>query len=193
MRKLKTIHYVPFKILRKDQQQCFRVGVAGLNEGLLVNNLKSFEPSLLDNEPEKIISLVDDLHIDRETNAPRRYHIWKGGSPKLGATRMSLSELARKVSVQVRQSGLIGKMVKLSFFTSSSRSSRSLLLPKRGCHYPEGFLRLDRFNWHQIWLLQQNIVIIFGCYNKSAIDALFLDPAGAGSFQKGEPLSWRTS
>ncbi|CAL2270811.1 unnamed protein product [Prunus armeniaca] len=69
--KLKPIHYGPFKIIKQMGDNAFQLELPlymHMYSVINAGNLKLFEPSLLDNDPDEDTSLpsVDDLKIERE-------------------------------------------------------------------------------------------------------------------------------
>ncbi|KAJ6990294.1 hypothetical protein NC653_018750 [Populus alba x Populus x berolinensis] len=128
-KKLRPIRCGPFKIIRKIGDNACQLELPAFMEMYSVVNvekLKLFEPSMLDDEPNGTLPTVEDLVTEKEVILS-----WRGKQLPPDVAQGNPSGSEEKANVQVRQNGSHGKLDKLSFLVSNSRTSRSWLVLAR--------------------------------------------------------------
>ncbi|KAJ6916332.1 hypothetical protein NC652_018894 [Populus alba x Populus x berolinensis] len=128
-KKLRPIRCGPFKIIRKIGDNACQLELPAFIEMYSVVNvekLKLFEPSMLDDEPNGTLPTVEDLVTEKEVILS-----WRGKQLPPDVAQGNPSGSEEKANVQVRQNGSHGKLDKLSFLVSNSRTSRSWLVLAR--------------------------------------------------------------
>lgn len=67
-KKIKNMQYSPFEIIEKVEDNTYRLSLSSYYIYLVVNveNLKLYEPSMLDEEEEQVQPFVQDLALDTQ-------------------------------------------------------------------------------------------------------------------------------